>query len=328
MVFSVICCIYNGLPVVMKSLTSLFETCPKDQDCEVILVDNHSPDERSRAYLSMLVNDFALSPAGKPKLHVFDPGRNLGCHQGWNYGYQRSSGKYVCKFDDDTIIQTPGWAPKMAHALEMVPELAYLSADIDAKQNNVYSHRTEHGVRLQVAVTGVVGFSLVMFRRRDIEHWGPMKTGPYHAAGGKAITTDRLYGGEEVYYATAARAEQRLIAHFPDVFCHHMDNAERHPDYPMWKRSYGYYGWTNADMETWIRSGDHLNDYARAIGVELNTAHPNDVLLRDWVTRLGEIGSSVHKEPIRFVLKRTQNDVVREAGNKALDLITEREKVS
>jgi len=306
MKLSVICCIYNNLPLVSRTLEALLRrtSC---RDAQIVLVDNHGPDSAARDYIRELAKHEVL-------VSVEDPGRNLGCHGGWNYGFDRSEGEFVVKLDDDTEIATPSWDLHMIAALETIPRLAYLSADIDAKQRNKYRLENHSGIELEVPEAGIVGFSCVMFRRADLLRWGPMRTGAYRTAGGKVIRDDRLYGGEEVYMAQLAREEDRFYAHFPKVFCHHMDNNERDPDYAMWKRVYGFHGWTNKDMETWRKDGDHIHAYAKCLQIECAQNQPNDVLLRDWTTRLGEVGDTRHVTTIAQVKQRTKNqDVLRSA---------------
>lgn len=316
---SVICCIYNSQPLARRAIESLVNATEfRKSQVEIVLVDNHSPDERVRDDIFRLAMFLDV-----PHFRVVDPGKNLGCHGGWNFGYQHihPESKYVCKFDDDTEILTQGWAEKMTEALIKIPELGFISADIDAKQNNVYSPRTVNGIDIEVAITGVVGFSFVMFRRSDIERWGPMKTGPYCAAGGKPVMTERLYGGEEVYYADHARSEGKLIAHFPSVKCHHMDNSERHPDYPGWKFFYGYYAWTNKDMADWLASGEAVGHYRKAIVLQLTERIPNEALLAMWVLRLKEFGESKDVELLHAVKSKTKNGVLLANCDVAIDAL-------
>lgn len=321
---SVICCIYNSYPVVRRCLEAFFSVTPHE-DVELILVDNNPPDRESSRYIMQLAKEH--HDAGRSGfVRVLKTEKNLGCHGGWNFGYGFATGEYVCKLDDDTVILTPEWPKKMYAALEKFPEMAILSADIDAKQANKYVMADKNGYQFEIAMTGVVGFSLAMFRRSDIEKWGPMKTGAYRAAGGKTITTERLYGGEEVYYAGAAKAENRSIAHYPAVKCHHLDNAERHPDYALWKRVYGYHGWTDKDMETWLESGQHVYHYCACIAQELNAKSWNDALLRDWTHRLGQIGEPKHVELIEHVIAKTKNRAVIETAEDAVRNIMGRVK--
>lgn len=304
---SIICCIYNSMPVVRRCLTNLL-ACELGGS-EIILVDNHSPDEDARRYIRVLA-------AQHDNLSVVDPGKNLGCHRGWNFGYEKSCGQseFVYKLDDDTEVKTPAFLPLMAYALNMVPDLGFVSADIDAKQANKYEKKTLNSVTLEIALNGVVGFSLVGFRRADIQRWGLMQTGVYRAAGGRVFENeDRLYGGEEVFYATAARGEGRIIAHLPSVFAHHLDNQERDPDYAMWKRAYGFHGWTDLDLVEWRNSGQFVTHYRRSLALELHSKAPNEALLLEWVTRLGQIGGSEDTGLIDATASMTSNGVVRDA---------------
>lgn len=310
---SVIICVYNSLPVFARCMEGLIRTT-RSKDVEIVLVDNHSPDPEVRKALKNY-RDIA---------RVFDPVENLGCHNGWNFGFRHCNGEYVVKLDDDTVIQTEGWESLMCQGLQARPDIAYLSADIDAKQANRYRlERTVYGrysLPYEIAENGIVGFSCVMFRRSDIERWGPMSTGAYlgptDPATGKRPTfagTDRLYGGEEVYYARLARAECRLIAHFPAVFCHHLGNEERHPDYPQWKWSYGFMGWTSDAMPAWMEKGQPATDYRRRLAWELRQPVPNDCHVLYCVQRLSAWGGLEDVSGLQFVRDHSANVVVQEA---------------
>lgn len=300
-VVSVIACVYNALPVARESLQSVIDTLPAF--CELILVDNHSPDPETRAYL----RELELGVPGKI-IRVVDPGSNVGCHHGWNYGYNHCEAPYVCKLDDDTIVLEPRWAMKMVSALDHLPQVAYLSADIDAKQQNKYRRETMAGHEIEIAESGIVGFSFVMFRRADIERWGPMK-----GRGGPG----GLYGGEEAHYAAMARADGRLVCHFPPVLCRHAGNELRHPDYPMWKRAYGYRGWTKLDLEAWVKSGKHVGTYEAEIWQECEKPEPNPGLLLDWVRRLGQLGTIEHLPAIERARIASKNESVGRACTEA-----------
>lgn len=320
--WSVICCIYNSYPVARQCLNALLDTPPfrkaDDDACEIVLVDNHGPDPDAAVYARACV-------ATSPNVRVVDPGANLGCHGGWNFGYKHTTGRYVVKLDDDTIMLTDAWAEKMSRALDVFGELAFVAADINesAKQKNPVEMRQREDVEIELALAGIVGFSCVMFRRRDIERWGPMRTGEYRCAGDRKITEDRLYGGEEVHLARMARAEGKVMAHLPAVKVHHLDNEERHPDYAFWKRAYGYYGWTNSEMMQWLRE-QAGEQYARALWLEFNARTPNEVLLRDWARRLMVLGQPGAGPILQAVAAATKNGVVREACLMAAARIAER----
>lgn len=311
---SVITCVYNTRPVVAQCLEALRAFDPGGNvSMEIVLVDNHSPDDTARQYVKDLVR-------ADPRVRLYDPGQNLGCHRGWNFGYDQSVGDYVVKLDDDTVVKTHGWLGNLVDALDVYgPSLAYLAADCDARQGAATHEMERGGRRIEVVDIGIVGFSCVMFRRQDTERWGPMRCGAYRLAGGVRVQVDDgMYGGEEVYYSNLARKEGRMIGYHPCVFVHHLANEERHVDYPMWKRAYGYYGWTRKDMAEWIASGEHVDNYAMAMLVEGVQPTPNDVLLRDWAARLGELGTTRrHAEVVRLVGEASKNGVVKEACSMA-----------
>lgn len=317
---TVICCIYNSVGPVRQTLEAL-AACSEGGNVELVLVDNHSPDPAAREYI-------VEYEATHRHCRIVDPGKNLGCHGGWNYGLVHTHGQYVCKLDDDTVLLTRGWWQKMPAALAAVPECGFLSADIDAKQKNVYLRQMYNGYEFEVALTGVVGFSFVMFRRTDIARWGPMNVGAYRTASGTVVPekAPRLYGGEEVYYAGAAKRECRFIAHFPAVKVHHLGNEERHPDYAMWKRAYGYHAWTDKDMETWIEKGEREQHYRRALQCEVHAQHPNDVLLIQWSTRLAQIGVRHDAALILGARDCTNNGVAKAACEAALAALFARTK--
>ena len=62
---------------------------------EIIIVDNNSPDKK----LPEVEKKFTRS-----NLHFFYLNENLGFGKGCNYGFSKSSGKYICFLNPDTII--------------------------------------------------------------------------------------------------------------------------------------------------------------------------------------------------------------------------------
>ena len=318
--YSVIACLYNTIGCVKPALESLF---PLPADAELVLVDNCGPDNTVMHYA------VALQAEHPEQVKIVRPGKNLGCHAGWNFGFKYSTGKYVLKYDDDTVlVMKDNWLAKMSDALERNPQLAFLSADLDpaAKQQNKYLNvRFAGNHSVEVPQSGIVGFSCVMFRREDMERWGGLKCGAYRYAASKEVCKDEgLYGGEEVYVAQMAKAEGKTYGHYPAVLVHHLGNEERNYDYVFWKRVYGYYGWTHMDMSAWIASGEYVDHYARAMMLELKSTTPNDCLLVEWLRRLKEIGKKHHLMAVNACCE-SENGVVRSQAIETMEAISERE---
>jgi len=264
---SVIMCVYNTRPIVQKCVEACLATLePCHQPWELILVHNHSTDKDTTKFLSELQQQ----PMMPHRLIVLDPGKNLGCHNGWNFGLQRccaNNHDYVVKLDDDTEMLTPGWADIMARALELIPGLAFVSSDIDAKQDHEYEVGTYNGgVELEVARVGIVGFSCVMFRYKWIRVVGPMRAKGFIAVNGREGGDGTLYGGEEGYYRNLAMMRGEMIAHIPAVFAHHHSNEERDPLYILWKW-FGFLGRMEPGVDTvaWRDSGQWIPDCEQVI---------------------------------------------------------------
>lgn len=116
MKYSVIINCYNTLPLIRKCVeAALLST---DKQCELILVNNHPPYEDALSYLQKVKH---------PRVKVVDPGRNIGCMPGFQYGAEHALGKYIVKLDDDVIVPRKHWAEAMGQALQDFPRLAYVA---------------------------------------------------------------------------------------------------------------------------------------------------------------------------------------------------------
>jgi len=261
-------CVYNTRPIVQKCVEACIKTlAPCHQEWELLLVNNHSTDKDTLKYLSEL----RQKPTMPCRFIVLDPGKNLGCHNGWNFGLQHccaNNHDFVVKLDDDTVMLTPKWADIMSRALELVPGCAFVSSDIDAKQEQDYETRTfAGGVELEVATQNIVGFSCVMFRYKWVKLVGPMRARGFRAANGIVTKSDdSLYGGEEGYYRNIAMLRGEMIAHIPAVKAHHCDNDERDQLYVLWK-FFCSLGWIEHGVDTvaWRESGQWKIDCEKAI---------------------------------------------------------------
>ena len=340
---AVIMCVYNTKAVAMQAIEAMFKHTFKHTATEFFLVDNKGPENQDIAD-ALRTNPF---PTFSP-IHWLEPGKNLGCHEGWNYGYDvarkrgEEAGKpftYYVKIDDDTVVQTSGWDEIMALALDTLPDFAYLVADGDCRRKYTYLPYTEDGIVLgmphrdlghgRYASVSDLSFSLVMFKAATIKAFGPMHNARYTSADGKPLSDTSLYGGEEVYYGQLANKHGLACGMLPAVFWHHLGNEERHPDYPMWKWTYGYRGWTTLPMDEWIKDKGEtgaLWSYRKRLGLELKERVVNEVVVRDIVKRLGELGDEIDINPLNGLHDITKNDVVKEACASALVQITARKE--
>lgn len=282
---AVICCIYNNLELAKECIMEAMDRM--DSVGQLILINNHSLDPRVQTWLDSLNTTICRVD----RLTIVDPGHNLGCHRGFNRGMEDllPEIKYVVKLDDDTFLRTPFWDIHMRGALIVERRVAYVSADIDpnAKQQNKYEIIENGGHKFEITAGGIVGFSCVMFRRSDLERWGPMRGAHEPSVGGNG-----LYGGEEAHYANVARSEGLLVAHFPGVYCDHASNEKRHPDYPMWKWLYGYRRWIDCDMAEWLKDTKNvLILYRKRLMEELRQDPMNVDFVEYTVQRIGKLGN-------------------------------------
>ena len=336
---AVIMCVYNTKAVAMQAIVPMVERSLSHTDVEYFLVDNKGPEnEEIAASLRM-----KTWPA---KIHWIEPGKNLGCHDGWNFGYDVAKKRgaeggepftHYVKIDDDTVIQTDGWDTKMARALDALPEFAYLVADGDCRRKYAYLEHEENGFTVAMphrdlghgrySPVADLSFSLVMFPAATIEKFGPMHNARYTSAEGKVLNDTSLYGGEEVYYGQLANKHGLAVGMLPSVFWHHLGNEERHPDYPMWKWTYGYRGWTTLPMDEWIKDKGEtgaLWSYRKRIAMELKEDPVNDCNVRDIVKRIGALGDERDLGALTWLHANTKNDVVREECANALKAIKSR----
>jgi len=320
---AVITSCYNAYSVMKRCLQALFAS--SSPDVHVVLVDQHSPDERAGKFVKYLSGTAGTGDDGfgiwAPHRSVFkwctvlDPGRNIGTHNGWNYGFEHGVvGKgydYVVKLDDDTVITTQDWDKLMARGLAENPDIAFLSADgtVSAKQLDKWDVRTVNGLVYEIPPRNIVDFHCVMFRVADMLKWERQQQNNPGQYQGRVWLTNpegdgdkRLYGGEELYMAMKARAEGKKLAYFRNVFCNHLDNSDRCQDYQLWKFVYGICRWTDKPVDEWRASGEMLRDLRHLVGQwalkEEGWARPYIV---ECVQRIGDIGEQRDAMALLFV---------------------------
>jgi glycosyltransferase involved in cell wall biosynthesis len=263
-------CVYNTLPVFQKSIEAALKGIVLD-DTVIVLVDNCSPDPRASELAQRL-------PEQDKRCFCVQPGRNVGVNLGWNYGFEelkrieKQRGQrfdLVGKLDDDTVILTAGWDKEFTEtAARLDKRLTILAADGDA-QKKYDPTQVRDGIVRWGGGRPHVGFSCVVFRREALDTYGPLMSGAYGAFPGRAPKVDRFYGGQETRHCMLARANGHDYCLVTGIKFHHQGNAERDPDYPLWKLFYGYHGWTDDDLDGFRKSPDYLPLHRKLIEKEI-----------------------------------------------------------
>jgi len=88
---------YNLAKEIENCITSLIEKIDYagQIDYEIIIVDNHSPDDNLPAVEKKFIRD---------NINFYYLNENTGFGNGCNYGYSKASGKFICFLNPDTII--------------------------------------------------------------------------------------------------------------------------------------------------------------------------------------------------------------------------------
>jgi glycosyltransferase involved in cell wall biosynthesis len=234
----IVSCIYNNQPLVKQCYEAVLQnTDTENLNCYYVLVNNHSLDERAWEYLQMFTES-------RPGFQICkaDPGSNLGCHRGFNYGvnyakfYLNIKPDYIVKLDDDTVVP-PHWNKPMMKILDDNLNLAYLSSvDQNAKLGSNFKVEKVGGYHIEIPRPNYVGFSCVMFPARTMDKYG--------------LLLDRatLYGDEESDYSRRVAADGLYGAYIKEVVAQHLSNADRDTDYVAWKYWYGLARKTTKDL--------------------------------------------------------------------------------
>lgn len=319
---SVVSCIYNPLPVCSKTVLSLLEktTYPKDQ-WEYILVHNHSPFPGIPEFLSSIQAKFS-------NVRIIDEGRNLGCNQGYSTGFASSQAKYVVKLDDDNEIIEPDWAQKFLKGFKKIPNLAYLSSDMTARQTTPYQEIDYgEGVVFQKSLS-MVGFGgLVFFDREFLQKinyfMGKSSHVIYDEKGNVKQVVEHLpnslYSGEETLVASKAYEFQKVFGYYPPVKTHHQGCEDRLDLFYPWKYWYGYAGRYKGDLEQFQNDQQAIlecfatiirepNDWYRVIIFKLLPEHP------EWTWRF-----EFYKLALQIYYS-TSNDLVKKYAGEFIEL--------
>jgi len=236
----IISCIYNNQPLVQQCVEAVMKnTNTQDLECYYVLVNNHPQDEHTLDYLkTSQILDFNRNI----KTKLIDPGENIGCHRGFNYGYLYAQNRlnllpdYVVKLDDDTIVPHD-WNLPMIKVLDADPNLAYISSiDQNAKLGSDFKIKKVEHYHLEIPQKYNVGFSCVMFPIRTIKQFGLL------------MNRKTLYGHEESEYYTRIKAAGLYGAYIQEMVAQHLGNEDRDIDYVAWKYWYGLMHATDQDL--------------------------------------------------------------------------------
>ncbi len=248
---SVVVVAYNNFELCSETIESVLSKTHGDY--ELIIVDNHSLDHRTREYIKDLADH-------RENVILADPGENIGCHRGFNFGFKIARGDYLVKLDDDTVLRTDGWNDVLIETFEAwnsaaKNKIAFIAPDSNVKhgsEQRSFSIKTtnedgeEEKYNFNAVVGGTLGFSCVMIPLSTYQEFGPLESRFWQD---EEIKKDSLYGGEELYYCQLASKNGYVYGYAMDANVHHLDNEFRDPLYVAWKWALGYRGWTTDDLE-------------------------------------------------------------------------------
>jgi len=228
--FSIIINCYNTLPLIKKCLEAALTST--DRNSEIILVNNHPPYEEALTFLREFKH---------PRVRLLDPGRNIGCMPGFQYGAENARGEYIVKLDDDVLVPRKNWTAGMYQALRDYPSLAYIALLPAPLRTSVRSQVKRNGYMLE-------------FRRSTILFWCMMikkdlwKKHFY-------LTNLPLYGVGERDYERKANELGLKKAYLTSHICGSLGRTEEaDPLYGAWKLFYVKKKDQKSDFNTWKKS--------------------------------------------------------------------------
>ena len=243
---SVVLVAYNNVELVKEVVESIKQKTSKDH--ELIIVDNHSLDTRTRDYIREVKDCILL-----------DPGKNLGCHHGFTYGFDRARGENLVKLDDDTVIKSQNWDKILINTIEAwekqrAERVAFIAPNSNVRHGSHQSVWNVGQYQFNQITGGTLGFSCVMIPRKTYLEFGPLTSMNWH----NGALQNTLYGGEELYYAQLAnaKANKYVYGYAMNALVEHLGNEYRDVDYVLWKYIYGYLGWTNKSLDEFKKDRD------------------------------------------------------------------------
>lgn len=228
--YSIIINCYNTLQLIQKCLGAAIETT--SQDTEILLVNNHPPYPEAINFLKQINHQ---------RIRVLDPGQNIGCVYGFQFGANQAKGEYIIKLDDDTVVPKKNWLQAMSQALSDFPNLAYVALALPIYKLGTSAPIFKPNYTIKFYDNCVL-FSCMMIRKNLWkEHFVMNNTG--------------LYGGEEYYYMKKANQLGLKKAYLISHVCEHLGRtAAADPLYGAWKVFYGFVKNTKLEYPEWRKS--------------------------------------------------------------------------
>lgn len=227
--FSIIINCYNTLPLIKKCLEAALTST--DRDTELILINNHPPYPEALTFLREFQH---------PRVRILDPGRNIGCMPGFQYGAKHARGEYIVKLDDDVLVPRKKWTTAMGQALSDFPTLAYVA--LLPSPIRAVGHRVKKDdYTLEFRQSTILFWCMMIKKNLWKKHF--------------YLTNLPLYGVGERDYERKANALGLKKAYLTSHVCTSLGRTEESdPLYGAWKLFYVKKKDQRSDFQTWKKS--------------------------------------------------------------------------
>ncbi|AZR72019.1 hypothetical protein BBF96_00515 [Anoxybacter fermentans] len=204
----------NRLEFARQTIESIFKNTLYP-NYELILIDNGSTDGTVE-YLKEIENRPQIS-------HIIYFNNNEGKGKAANYGFALSKGEYIIGLDDDVIVPE-GWLTKLIEAIDIIPNVGWLSINLEKEYWGSFSRKDPYNVfrpeyerkfgnfTIQ-EVPDVAGFCVAM----------PRST--YEKLGG--YVENIYYGGIDGEYNRRAMSHGLLTGYLMDVVGIHLGGSDK-----------------------------------------------------------------------------------------------------
>lgn len=228
--FSIIINCYNTLPLIKKCLEAALVST--DQSSEIILINNHPPYTDAMTFLHEFKH---------PRVRILDPGQNIGCMPGFQYGAEHAQGQYLVKLDDDVLVPNKNWTAAMYQALKDFPKLAYVALLPAAIQGHPRQQVKKAGYTLEFRRSTILFWCMMIDKQLWRKHF--------------YLTDLPLYGVGERHYERKANKLGLKKAYLTSHICTSLGRTEESdPLYGAWKLFYVKKKEARSDFETWKKS--------------------------------------------------------------------------